>query len=85
MLAIKARLADLRGQVDGIWTGDAARTYKLVVDEWSPQFDAVLQSLDRLGTKLQASHITYQNAQSSASDLTNQLKAALGGNEASVV
>ncbi|MCG5213702.1 WXG100 family type VII secretion target [Streptosporangium sp. KLBMP 9127] len=85
IVQIQTRLRELNGSVGTVWTGTAATAFSQVVNEWDPQFTAVIRSLERIATTLKDSDISYQNSQTSAEELTQQLKAALGGDPAAVV
>jgi WXG100 family type VII secretion target len=78
---IHNRLTQIPETLGAAWQGPSASVYTQVLNEWNPQFKRVIDALHTIAENLKASGIQYNEATTNASEVAQQLKAALSGGE----
>ncbi|GAA2839962.1 WXG100 family type VII secretion target [Nonomuraea rubra] len=76
---IRNRLNQIPATLGAAWQGEAATVYTQVLNEWTPQFTKVIQALDLIAERLEATGIQYTESNTQANDVAAQLRASLNG------
>ncbi|MFC5823944.1 WXG100 family type VII secretion target [Nonomuraea insulae] len=74
---IRNRLQQIPETLGGAWQGEAASTYVQVLNEWTPQFQKVINALGVIGENLKATDVQYNEASTQANDVAARLRQSL--------